>query len=183
MDRHDGPEHEEILRGRLWPQLGGLDKPGAPPEPDMADMRATFLPFVKNQQASFAVNLPKVSRPAAGPTPMSSVIFFYVRFGMEDEFNYLIGEFHKAIEKTEMPWNYQWFAVASGGEGGTFVLVLQQADFASLSPSGKPFDEMLEEAYGRKAADALLASWRSVVKGSENHLTQGRPDLGYTPEP
>ena len=45
------------------------------------------------------------------------------------------------------------------------------------------FDEMLEEAYGRKAADALLASWRNVVKRSENHLNQARPDLSYTPEP
>ena len=36
-----------------------------------------------------------------------------------------------------MPWNYWWFAVASGGEGGTFVLVLPQANFASLNPSGQ----------------------------------------------
>ena len=131
----------------------------------------------------FAVNLPKVSRPAAEPTPMSSVTFFAARFGMGDEFRYLIGEFHKAIEKTEMPWRYEWYALASGGASGTYVLVQPRANFASFNLSGKPFDEMLEEAYGRKAADALLVSWRNVVKGSENHLTQGRPDLGYTPEP
>ncbi len=166
--------------GHNWEDF---DKPGAPPEPDMADMRATFLPFVKNQTSSFAVNLPKVSRPAAEPTPMSSVTFFSARFGMGDEFRYLIGEFHKAIEKTEMPWRYEWYAVASGGESGTYVLVQPRANFASFNPSGKPLDEMLEEAYGRKAADALLASWRDVVKGSENHLTQTRPDLSYTPEP
>lgn len=178
-----GPNTGRYCAGSFGHNWGDFDKPGAPPEPDMADMRATVLPFVKNQEATFAVNLPKVSRPAAEPTSMSSVIFFSVRFGMEDEATYLIGEFHKAIEKTEMPWRYEWYALASGGESGTYVLVLPQANFASLNPSGKPFDEMLEEAYGRKAADALLASWRSVVKRSENHLTQGRPDLSYTPEP
>ncbi len=50
-------------------------------------------------------------------------------------------------------------------------------------PSGKPFPQMLEEAYGRKAADGLLASWREVVKSSESHLIQSRPDLSYIPEP
>ena len=114
---------------------------------------------------------------------MSSVIFFYVRFGMEDEFNYLIGEFHKAIEKTKMPWNYLWYARVTGGESGAYVLVLPRANFASFNPAGKPFDEMLEEAYGREAADALLARWRKVVKRSENHLTMSRPDLSYIPKP
>jgi len=178
-----GPNTGRYCAGTFGHKWEDFDKPGAPPEPDMADMRATFLPFVKNQTSSFAVNLPKVSRPAEEPAPMSTVVFHYTRYGMEDEFTYLIGEFHKAIQKTEMPWRYQWYALASGGENGTYALVLPVSDFASLSPEGKPFDEMLEEAYGRKAADTLLASLRSVVKRTENHLTQGRPDLSYTPEP
>ena len=132
---------------------------------------------------SYWVALPKVSRPADEPPPMSSVIAFDVDFGMDAEFNYLIGEFHKAIQKTEMPLRYQWVALASGGDGGSYVLVQPHANFASFNPTGKPFPEMLEEAFGRKTADALLASWRKVVKGSRVVLNQGRPDLSYTPEP
>ena len=90
---------------------------------------------------------------------------------------------HKAIEKTSMPWRYQWYALVTGGEGGTYAIVLPRASFASFNPSGKPFNEMLEEAYGKTAADALLAKWREVVKGTEAQLTQSRPDLSYMPNP
>ena len=133
--------------------------------------------------ATFWTKLPKVSRPAPEAAPMSSVVFFHARFGMEDEFNSLIGEFHMAIEKTQMPWKYQWFALASGGEGGSYALVLPRANFASFNPSGKPFNEMLEEAYGKTAANALLDRWHKVVERTENHLIQGRPELSYTAAP
>jgi hypothetical protein len=42
---------------------------------------------------------------------------------------------------------------------------------------------MLEEAYGKTAANALLDRWHKVVERSENHLIQGRPDLSYTATP
>jgi hypothetical protein len=178
-----GPNTGRYCAGTFGHKWEDFDNPSVSPEADHADAQATFFPFVKRHLASYWVNLPKVSRPADDPTPMSSVIFFYVQFGMEEEFTYLVGEFHKAIQKTETPWRYRWSVLASGGEGGSYVLVLPRANFAAFNPSGKPFDEMLEEAYGRKAADALLASWRKVVKRTESVLTQGRPDLGYTPEP
>ena len=101
---------------------------------------------------------------------------------MDDEFRTVLGEFHKAIEKTGVPWRYEWVALASGGEGGTYALVLPRANFAAFNPSGKPFPEMLEEAYGKTAAEALLARWDEVVTRTDSHLTQARPDLSYIPE-
>ena len=107
--------------------------------------------------------------------------FFNTRYGMEEKVNHLIGEVHKAIEKTNMPWKYVWYALVSGGNEGTYALVLPRPNFAAFNPTGKPFPEMLEEAYGKAGADALLAKWRKVVKSENNELSRSRPDLGYIP--
>jgi hypothetical protein len=178
-----GPDSGRHCFGSFDHKWEDFDKPAVSMQADEADVMVNFASFVKKHEASFWTRLSEVSRPAPQPAPMSSVVFFYARFGMDDEFNSLIGEFHKAIEKTQMPWKYQWYALASGGEGGTYALVLPRANFASFNPSGKPFNEMLEEAYGKTAANALLDRWHKVVERSENHLIQGRPDLSYTATP
>ena len=176
-----GPDTGRLCAGSFNHKWEDFDKPVVTPQSDGANVLVTFGPFVKKHEATFWTTLSKVSRPAPEPAPMSSVIFYQVQFGMEEEFNSLIGEFHKAIEKTQMPWHYQWHALASGGEGGRYALVLPRANFASFNPSGKPFGEMLEEAYGKTAAAALLANWRKVVARTDSHLVQGRPDLSYVP--
>ncbi len=112
---------------------------------------------------------------------MSSVFFVHTRYGTAEKFNHLIGEFHKPIEKTNMPWNYERNAMVSGGNVRTYALVLPRPNFAAFNPTGKPFPKMLEEAYGKAGADALLAKWRKVVKSANNELSQSRPDLSYIP--
>ena len=113
---------------------------------------------------------------------MFAVRFFQVRFGGGDEFVELIGKFHEAIVKTEMPWNYTWFRTVSGDRFGTFVLVLPRENFAAMQPTGKTFVEMLDEAYGKKEAGALLERFNSLVESGSEHLTVDRPDLSYIPE-
>jgi hypothetical protein len=177
-----GPNSDRLCTGSFGHKWEDFDKPGVPPEADHADATLNIAPFAKSHQATFWSMLPEVSRPApGGPAPMSSVIFYRVHFGMDEDFRSTIGEFHKAIEKTQMPWRYSWYALASGGEGGTYALVLPRANFAAFNPTGKPFNEMLGEAYGKMGADALMARWRGLVKSTESELLQARPDLGYAP--
>ncbi len=164
--------------GHNWEDF---DNPGVPPEADSADYQSTVAPYVQSTEASFWTNLPKVSRPAEGQAAMDSVIFVHTRYGTAEKFNHLVGEFHKAIEKTNMPWNYEWYALVSGGNVGTYALVLPRPNFAAFNPTGKPFPEMLEEAYGKAGADALLAKWRKVVKSENSELSRNRPDLSYIP--
>jgi hypothetical protein len=176
-----GPDSGTYCTGSFGHNWEDFDNRGVPADANLADIAATFGPFVREHEATFWTNLPKVSRPAEGRAAMSSVIFFHTRYGTEEKFNHLIGEFHKAIEKTNMPWNYQWYALVSGGDVGTYALVLPRPNFAAFNPTGKPFPEMLEEAYGKAGADALLAKWRKVVKSENSELSRNRPDLSYTP--
>jgi hypothetical protein len=176
-----GPNADRICTatgGHKWEDFDNL---AVSPEADHADAMATIFPFTSNHEAHFWTRLPDVSRPADEPTPMSVVVLDTVRPGMGDEFRELVAEYKKAIEKTGMPWRWNWYALASGGEGNTYALVLPRANFAAFNPSGKPFDEMLAEAYGNAAAEALQARWRDLVVHTENHLTMARPDLSYIP--
>lgn len=178
-----GPDAGRHCSGTFDHKWEDFDKPAVSMQADEADVMVSFGPFIQKHEASFWRRLTAVSRPAPEPAPMSSVVMFETRFGTEDEFNSLIGEFHEAIGKTQMPWKYQWYALASGGGGGTYALVLPRANFASFNPSGKPFNEMLQEAYGKTAATALLDRWHKVVERTENHLIKSRPDLSYMATP
>jgi hypothetical protein len=178
-----GPETDRYCTGTFGHKWEDFDNPAVSPEADHADAMATIAPFASNHEATFWVRLPDVSRPAEEPAPMNTAVFFTARQGMGDELATLAGEFHKAIQKTGMPWRYNWYRLASGGQGGTFVVVLPRANFAAFNPTGKPFDEMLEEAYGKTAAKALNARWDEVVERTESQLSRARPDLSYIPEP
>jgi hypothetical protein len=178
-----GPDSGQYCAGSGGHKWEDLDSPTVSHEEDDARAGADFGDYIAHHEMTLWTRLADVSRPADEPAPMSTVGFFYINFGMGEDFNDLIGQFHKAIEKTEMPWRYNWYALANGGKGGTYALVLPRANFAAMNPSGKPFNEMLADAYGKAAANALLERWRAVVKGTRNHLTQARPDLSYIPEP
>jgi hypothetical protein len=178
-----GPDTDQLCTGTFGHKWEDFDKPAVSPEADRADAMATIAPFASNHEASFWVRLPEVSRPAEEPAPMNTAIFFSARQGMGDDLAALVGEFHKAIEKTGVPWRYNWYRLASGGQEGTFVLVLPRPNFAAFTPTGKTFDEVLEEAYGKAGAEGLDARWDKVVERTETELSRARPDLSYIPEP
>ncbi len=176
-----GPDSGTYCTGSFGHNWEDFDNPRFSADANRANIEATFGPFIREYEATFWTALPDVSNPSEGQPAMSAVFFVHTRYGTAEKFNFLVGEFHKAIEKTNMPWNYEWFALVSGGNVGTYALVLPLPNFAAFNPTGKPFPEMLEEAYGKAGADALLAKWRKVVKSENSQLTRSRPDLSYIP--
>ncbi len=152
-------------------------------EADSADVQKNIAPFQKSVIVQFYAYLAKVSRPEEGEglAPMSAGIEFQVRQGKNEEFNHLVGKFHKAIEKTNWPVHYKWYALVNGGAGGTYVLVLPRENWASFAQPEKLFPAMLEEAYGRQEAESLLERWSKAVKGTRSSISRTRPDLSYFP--
>ena len=160
-----------------------FDNPKIPRQADIADWESKTGGLRQNDWVVYTRYLPDVSQPKEGGSPMAAVRFFQARFGTSDEFRELVGKFHEAIVKTEMPWNYTWYNTVSGDRFGTFVLVLPRQDFAAMNPTGKTFDEMLAEAYGKEEAGALLDRFNGIVENGREFMTSGRPDLSYYPEP
>jgi hypothetical protein len=151
---------------------------------DEADVAEKILPYVAPGVVwAYYEYLPKVSKPVQDwPSPMPEVVVFRVRYGKSAEFNHLIKKFHKAIEKTNWPVHYEWYALMNGGEMPEYVLVISHQNWASLEGPDKPFPAMLEEAVGRQEAEALLERLSKVVKSQTSSIIRNRADLSYIPE-
>jgi hypothetical protein len=166
--------------GHKWEDF---DSAPLPPDVDDADAMARIGPYATPPVISYYQHLAEVSRPPTdeAPAAMLAVIVFQVRYGKAADFSYLLKKFHTAVEKTNWPVNYDWYALVNGGVGPTYVLVLPRPDWASFKPQEKPFPQMLEEAFGRPEADAFLHKLGKVVKSQESSIIRIRPDLSYTP--
>ena len=164
-------------------QWADFDTPSVPEEEDRADADATVFPYIENTEIRFYSLIRDVSRPDEGGdgVAMNSVITFQVRAGRDRQFNHLIKKFHEAIGKTEWPVRYSWFALVNGGRGGQYVLVLPRGKWADFAPLETPFEQMLEEAYGRVEADSILEAWGKVIEESVSEIVSSRPDLSYVP--
>jgi len=165
--------------GHKW---SDFDNPPVTEEADDADFQKKVAPYVGAPQTRYYAFLSKVSRPWEGMPKMNEVVFFHVEYGEGETFNHLIKKFHEAIGKTKWPVHYSWYALVNGGKSGTYVLVLPRDSWAAFQGPDKPFSAMLEEAYGRQEAEALIHKLGKVVKYTENFTIQNRPDLSYIPE-
>ncbi len=178
-----GPNVGRYCWGTFDHDWADFDNPTVPSQVDLADWDMKTDGLRQNDRVVYTRYLPDISQPKEGDSPMAAIRFFQIRFGTRDEFLELVGKFHEAIVKTKMPWNYEWYNSVSGDRFGTFVLVLPRQNFAAMNPTGKPFDEMLAEAYGKEEAEALLDRFDGIVEKGWEIMTSGRPDLSYIPEP
>jgi hypothetical protein len=178
-----GPKVGRYCWGTFDHEWADFDGPNAPSQADQADWHLRSDGLRQNDSVVYTRRLSDISQPKEGGSSMGAIRIFQTRFGTGDEFLELIGKFHEAIVKTKMPWNYTWSRPVSGGTFGTFVLVLPRENFAAMNPTGKTFDEMLAEAYGKEEAGALLDRYNGIVENGREFMTSGRPDLSYIPEP
>ncbi len=178
-----GPNVGRYCWGTFGHDWADFDNPKVPRQVDIADWLMKTDGLRQNDSVVYTRYLSDVSQPKEGGSSMGAIRFFQTRFGKGDEFLELIGKFHEAIVKTKMPWNYTWNRPVSGGTFGTFVLVLPRENFAAMNPTGKTFDEMLAEAYGKEEAGALLDRFNGIVENGREFMTSGRLDLSYYPEP
>jgi hypothetical protein len=165
--------------GHSW---SDFDNPDIDWETDIANVRETILPYVaEGSQWRYFEGLPKVSKPLDKPAMLSEVIRHRLRYGKDADFMYLIGKFHKAIEKTGWPVNYSWARLVNGGDSPMYVLIIPHQNYASMKGPEKNFAQMLTEAVGQQEAQMLLEKWAKVVKSENSHLERERPDLSYIP--
>jgi hypothetical protein len=126
-------------------------------------------------------HLPDVSRPKENPSTMYSLTSHRVKFDKTDDFMSAIRKIHEGIGKTQWPVHYAWFALVNGGVGPEFVLSLPRDKWADFNPPEKPFDKMMEEAFGRSEADSINETFLRAVTGVSTEIIQYRNDLSYVP--
>jgi hypothetical protein len=170
-----------ITFGHTWKDFDAWEAKYA--KGDEVDAAKNMDPYLVADTSSLWAFRNDVSRPPEGnePSKMASVIHFILNSEGVNEFNIANRKIHEAIGKTNWPVHYQWYALVNGGEQPHFVLVLPHNSYAEMAPQEVSFEAMLEKAYGREDANALLRSLEKTIKRQWSEIIVYRPDLSYRP--
>jgi hypothetical protein len=170
--------------GRAGQHWADFDKPAIPDAADEEEYNKVVAPYVEKMTAIYSEALPRVSNPGPeGGAKYTSVTSFHIRYGKIDDFRSAIARIHDAAEKTKWPFHYQWERLASGGPGGTYVLLIDHANWASFEddPNIKPLRDMLREAFGEQEAMSVIERLNASIESTYSEIVEFRADLSYIP--
>jgi hypothetical protein len=171
--------------GRMGQHWADFDKPAIPDATDQAEFQKVVGSYVDSIVARYYEYMPKVSNPAGDkmPSKFAEIVTFYVHYGKGADFRSAIGRIYEATEKTKWPVHYEWYALASGGPTGVYVLVLPRNNWADFEdkPDVKPFRDMIKEAFGQSEADSIVERIDKSVQKETSEIIQFHPELSYIP--
>jgi hypothetical protein len=180
-----GDDTGTYIVGRLNQHWADLDKPSVPDQADLDEYQKAVAANVESVTTRYYELLPKISNAAnSSPTDkFAEILTFVVKYGKNDDFRSAISRVNDAAQKTKWPVEYIWYALASGGKTGTYVLVLPHKSWADFEdkPDTKPFRDMLKEAFGQSEADSIVNRIDGSVVSEMSDIIQFRPDLSYLP--
>lgn len=173
------------VTGTLSHRWKDFDEYGKLETADTADAVANMGAYSASTVNFFVGFLADVSRPpeGSGPSPMSELIHFQLKQGKDGEFRHAIKRIHEAIGKTSWPAHYLWYELLDGGEHPAYTLVLPMKTWADMAPLDPPFPVMLEKAFGREDAAAILKELDGSIHGQRSEIVRYRADLSYVPAP
>ena len=172
------------LVGRLGQHWADMDTPSVTDAADLAEYQKAVGNSVDKLVTAYYEYLPKVSNP---PTEMNGkytdIITFHIRYGHNDDFRSAIARVHEARTQLKTPSHYNWYHLVTGGPGGTYVLTIEHANWASFEddPAIKPLRDVLREAFGEQEAMSVIERINSSVESTYDELIEFRPDLSYLP--
>ncbi len=172
------------LVGRLGIHWADMDHPTVTDADDLAEYQKAIAGSVDKLVSADYEYMPKVSNP---PTERigkyTDVITFHIRYGKGDDFRSAVARVHEAREQMKSPWHYNWYHLVSGGPGGTYVLTIEHANWASFEddPAIKPLREDLRAAFGEQEATSVIERLNSSIESTYSEIIQFRPDLSYIP--
>jgi hypothetical protein len=170
--------------GRFGMHWADMDKPSVPDAADLEQYRKLISPYVEKLTSAYYAFLPKWSNPS---TDMNAkyieIVTFHIRYGKGDDFRSAVARIHEANQKLKVPSHYGWYRLVNGGPGGTYVLTIDHANWASFEddPAVKPLRDRLREAFGEQEAMSVIERLNSSIESTYSDLVQPRPDLSYIP--
>lgn len=171
--------------GRFGMHWADMDKPSVSDAADLEQYRKSIAPYVEKLTATYYEFLPKWSNSSGDDAPAKyiEVITFHVKYGKGDDFRSAVAKVHEANEKLKVPTRYEWYRLANGGPGGTYVLTFAHPNWASFEddPAIKPLRDRLREAFGEQEATSVIERLNASIEGTYSELIQPRPDLSYMP--
>jgi len=179
-----GEHTGSYIVGRSGQHWADFDKPAISDKADEEEYNKAVGPYVEKVTASYYEALPKIGNPAPEMGgKYTSVSVFHVRYGKGDDFRSAIARIHDAAEKTKWPFHYRWERLANGGPGGTYVLLIDHANWASFEddPAIKPVRDILRDAFGEQEAMSVVERLNESIESTYSEIVEFRADLSYIP--
>jgi hypothetical protein len=179
-----GEHTGSYLVGRFNQHWADFDTPSVTDAADLEQYNKVVSAYVERLSTAYYEYMPKESNPGPeGDDKYTSVTVFHIRFGKGDDFRSAITRMHDAAEKTKWPFHYEWQRLVNGGPGGTYVLLVHHANWASFAddPNVKPLRDILREAFGEQEAMSVIERLNGSIESTYSEIVQFRPDLSYIP--
>lgn len=179
-----GEHTGQYIVGRFGMHWADMDKPSVPDAADMEEYNKAVSPYVEKMVATYYEFLPKWSNPSPDMNAKYiELITFHIKYGKNDDFRSAVARAHEANQKVNSPGHYSWYRLVNGGPGGTYVLTVDHANWASFEddPAMKPLRDRLREAFGEQEAMSVIERLNGSIEGTYSDLIQTRPDLSYMP--
>jgi hypothetical protein len=151
---------------------------------DTADGAQNMTPYVQSGRNGFYVYRADMSLapPNQPPLPLTSVTVYVLHPGAAPDFTAAIKKITDVLSKQpNWPKTSGWLQLVNGGEGPTFVLLTSRRNWADFAPLPKTPMDVVNEALGKEAADAVFKTIRDSTKNLFTEAAQYRPDLSYEP--
>lgn len=170
--------------GRFGQHWADFDKPSVSDADDLAQYQKLVGGSVEKLETSYWEDLPKWSNPSKDMNgKYTEVTTFHVRYGHGDDFRSAIARAAEARQKMNSQSHGEWHRLVNGGAGGTYVLTIERANFASFEddPAIKPLRDDLRAAFGEQEAMSVIERLNSSIESTYSELIEFRPDLSYIP--
>ncbi len=178
-----GEHTGSYIVGRGGVHWADFDKPAVSDAADEEEYNKVIGSYVEKRTASYFESLPKVSNPGPPGAKYTSATSFHIRYGKGDDFRSAIARMSEAAQKTKWPYHYHWERLANGGPGGTYVLLVDHANWASFEddPAIKPLRDVLREAFGEQEAMSVIERLNGSIESTYSEIVEFRGDLSYIP--
>ncbi len=170
--------YEIAVGGHHWKDFDARAKFN---EADDADFYAHVAQYVDLVGSRFWIYHPELSRPMSGDAPFGEYVEEHLNMDGESDYLLVVRKVHAAIEKANRPVYYEIYELFDGGEHPTYGVVFPHKNWAEFEPPEQTLRDVLEKAYGRDEAEALLKTFFKTVHCVKSEVWVSRPDLGYSP--
>jgi hypothetical protein len=151
---------------------------------DTADGAINLSPYSAGGSNSFDVYRSDMSLAPANQPPahMTSVAVYVLHPGAGPDFVAAIKKTNEALSKqADWPKTSGWLQLVNGGEAPTFILLTARNNFADFAPLNKSVADVLNEVYGKEAADQIAKTIRDSTARIFTEMASYRRDLSYVP--
>jgi hypothetical protein len=178
-----GEHTGSYIIGESAPHWADFDKPSIPDAADEEEYNKVIGPYVEHRTTSYFESMPKVSNAGPGGAKYTAVSTFHIKYAHNDDFRSAIARIYDARQKTNSPLHFQWEHLVNGGPGGTYVLLVDHANWASFDddPSVKPLRDILRDAFGEQEAMSIIERLNSSIESTYSEIVEFRADLSYIP--